>query len=94
MFVKTAPLAVIFTIVYGFLFSLYNLFLCPIMDSRPYHVGANIPGQMQWTRKRVTCWKPFLFYSKEGRAEFTEENLPWEDSTWTYVDAKRGWVGG
>ncbi len=86
---KTAPLAVIFTIVYGFLFSLYNLFLCPIMDFRPYHVGANIPGQMQVDPEKGDLLETIFIYSKEGvEREFTEENLPWEDSTWTYVDAQ------
>ncbi len=86
---KTAPLAAIFIVVFGFLFTLYNLFLYPIMDFRPYHVGANIPGQMQVDPGKGDLLETIFIYSKKGvEQEFTEENLPWEDSTWTYVDSR------
>lgn len=86
---KAAPLVAIFTVVFGFLFSLYNLFYYPIMDFRPYHVGANIPEQMQVDPEKGDLLETIFIYSKEGvEQEFTEENLPWEDSTWTYVDAQ------
>ncbi|MGI6573690.1 MAG: BT_3928 family protein [Fermentimonas sp.] len=86
---KSAPLTAIFTVVFGFLFSLYNLFHYPIMDFRPYHVGANIPGQMQVDSEKGDLLETIFIYSKEGvEQEFTEEKLPWEDSTWTYVDAR------
>ena len=86
---KAAPLVAIFTVVFGFLFSLYKLFYYPIMDLRPYHVGANIPEQMQVDPEKGDLLETIFIYSKEGvEQEFTEENLPWEDSTWTYVDAQ------
>ncbi|HHU25645.1 MAG TPA: DoxX family protein [Bacteroidales bacterium] len=86
---ESAPLATIFTIAFGFFFSLYNLFHYPIMDFRPYHVGANIPAQMQVDPEKGDLLETIFIYSKEGvEQEFTEENLPWDDSTWTYVDAR------
>ena len=86
---ESAPLATIFTVVFGFLFSLYNLFYYPIMDFRPYHVGANIPIQMQVDPGKGDLLETIFIYSKDGvEQEFTEENLPWNDSTWTYVDAR------
>ncbi len=86
---KSALPVVIFTVVFGFLFSLYNLFYYPIMDFRPYHVGANIPEQMHADPEKGDLLETVFIYSKEGvEQEFTEENLPWEDSTWTYVDAQ------
>ncbi len=86
---ESVSLVAIFTLVFGFLFSFYNLFYYPIMDFRPYHVGANIPGQMQVDPEKGDLLETIFIYSKEGvEQEFTEENLPWEDSTWTYVDAR------
>jgi hypothetical protein len=34
-------------------------------------------------------YKTFLYYEKNGTVEeFTDDNFPWEDTTWTYVDSK------
>ena len=52
-------------------------------------MGANIPAQMQVDPEKGDLLETIFIYSKEGvEQEFTEENLPWDDSTWTYVDAR------
>ena len=62
----------------------------PWMDFRPYKVGANIPEKMVLPEGVPQDeYQTFLYYEKEGKVqEFTEENFPWQDTTWKYVDAR------
>ncbi len=84
---KTAPAAVLFTVVFGILFSLYNVLRLPMMDFRPYYIGANISQQMYVDPEKADVLETLFIYSKDGvEQEFTEENWPWNDTTWTYVD--------
>lgn len=84
---NTAPVAILFTVVFGVVFSIYNVVRLPVMDFRPYHVGANIPQQMYVDPEKADVLETLFIYSKDGvEQEFTEENYPWDDSTWTYVD--------
>lgn len=70
------------------LISLYSYKHLPILDFRPYHVGANIPDKMNIPDDApVDEYKVILFYEKDGETrEFTIDNLP--DSTWNWVDTK------
>ena len=84
---RLAPAAVLFTLVFGLFFSLWNVVRLPVMDFRPYHIGANIPQQMFVDPEKADVLETVFIYSKEGvEQEFTEENYPWNDTTWTYVD--------
>lgn len=79
--------AMVFTVVFGVLFSVYNVQRLPIMDFRPYHAGANIPEQMHVDPEKADVLETLFIYSKDGvEQEFTEEDYPWDDTTWTYVD--------
>lgn len=62
----------------------------PLLDFRPYSVGTNIPEKMSIPEGAMQDeFKTFLYYEKDGTVEeFTEDNFPWEDTTWTYVDSK------
>ncbi len=68
--------------------SIYCLKTLPIIDFRPYHVGANIAEGMiipEDAPKPVIESK--FIYEKDGKQQdFPIDNLP--DSTWTFVDAK------
>lgn len=84
---STGRVALLFTVVFGVLFSIYNVVRLPVMDFRPYHVGANIPQKMYVDPEKADVLETLFIYSKDGvEQEFTEENYPWDDSTWTYVD--------
>ena len=84
---KTAPAVALFTVLFGILFSLHNVYRLPVMDFRPYHLGANIPRLMHVDPEKADVLETLFIYSKEGvEQEFTEEDYPWDDSTWTYVD--------
>ena len=62
----------------------------PQLDFRPYSVGTYIPAKMSIPEGAPQDeFKTFLYYEKDGNVEeFTEDNFPWEDTTWTYVDSK------
>ncbi len=76
----------------GFCFwlSFYCLNNLPIIDFRPYHIGANIPESMivpDEEKDNVDVYESVFVYEKNGeQKEFNEDNLP--DSTWNFVDAE------
>ncbi|WP_313382097.1 BT_3928 family protein [Proteiniphilum saccharofermentans] len=86
---KIAPVAALLTLLFGVLFSLHNVYRLPVFDFRPYKVGANIPQQMFVDPEKADVLETVFIYSKDGvEEEFTEENYPWNDSTWTFVEMK------
>ena len=70
------------------LISLYSYKHLPILDFRPYHVGANIPDKMNIPANAPADeYEVILIYEKDGKTqEFSIENLP--DSTWNWVETK------
>jgi len=70
--------------------SIYSLRHEPIIDFRPYKVGVNIPEAMKIPAgKPVDKFDTKLIYQKNGiKQEFTLENYPKNDSTWTFVEQK------
>lgn len=76
------------TVVIILAFTLYSYFHLPIIDFRPYEVGANIPEKMKIPEDAPQPeYKTILKYKKEGEIrEFTMDSLP--DSTWQWVETK------
>lgn len=70
--------------------SLYALRHLPMIDFRPYHIGASFAeGRSVPKGAPVDEYATTFIYSKNGQSkEFTEENYPWDDSTWHFVDSK------
>jgi uncharacterized membrane protein YphA (DoxX/SURF4 family) len=62
----------------------------PLLDFRPYSVGTYIPAKMSIPEDAPQDeFKTYLYYEKNGTVEeFTEDDFPWQDTTWTYVDSK------
>ena len=86
---KTAGWAAVFSVIFGFGFAVYNVVKLPVFDFRPYHIGANIPQNMYVDPAKADVVENVFIYSKDGsEQEFTEENYPWNDSTWTFVEMK------
>ncbi|OQY03320.1 MAG: hypothetical protein B6I20_05250 [Bacteroidetes bacterium 4572_117] len=79
---------------FGFLsimfFQWYNYSHLPIIDFRPYSVGTYIPDKMIIPEgAKQDSIITFLYYEKNGETkEFTEDNFPWEDTTWVWKDTK------
>jgi hypothetical protein len=82
---------------WGILGIIYSLFIVvsissyrhlPIMDFRPYRIGTYIPEKMEIPEDaEIDQYETILIYEKDGvQKEFTMENFPWQDSTWTFVD--------
>lgn len=83
---KGAPYAAGFTLLFGLLFALYNLYRLPLFDFRPYQIGSHIPDLMRVDPQKADRYENVFIYRKEGvQKEFTQENYPWNDSTWSFV---------
>ena len=69
-------------------FCYWNYSHLPIIDFRPYKVGANIPKLMEIPADAPQDEYVFI-YEKDGvQKEFKLEDAPAGDSTWTYIDAR------
>lgn len=68
----------------------YSYTHLPPMDFRPYKIGNNIPELMEIPENaEPDVYEVTLIYAKDGvEQEFTLENYPKGDSTWTFVDQK------
>lgn len=83
---KTYWLAFLYIIIFISLFVFRNYIYDPLFDFRPYKIGANIPALMQAEDGKGRQEENLFIYSKDGvEKEFTEDNYPWEDSTWVFV---------
>lgn len=62
----------------------------PIIDFRPYSVGTNINKAMQIPDDApLPEYKTTFILEKNGQQqEFDENNYPYNDSTWVYVDSR------
>ncbi len=85
----TAWMVALFGVVFGVVFSIYNIINLPVFDFRPYKIGENITSNMYVDPAKADQFENIFIYSKNGEErEFTEENYPWNDSTWTFIDMK------
>ncbi|WP_320019327.1 BT_3928 family protein [Labilibaculum manganireducens] len=71
--------------------STYSYRHLPLIDFRPYHIGANISDGMKIPEGAPADEYRSLFkYEKNGVVkEFDETNYPWQDTTWKYVDSEQ-----
>lgn len=74
-----------YSILFVFVLSFYCLHYLPILDFRPYHVGADIRAGMQIPEgAKPSVFEPRFLMEKEGRRqEFSLDDYP--DSTWTFI---------
>lgn len=83
-----------FVALYSYLFimgfSYRNYYHLPIIDFRPYKIGANIPELMAIPEGTPQDEYRYSFiYEKNGvRKEFTLDDYPADDPEWTFVDSK------
>jgi uncharacterized membrane protein YphA (DoxX/SURF4 family) len=70
--------------------SLYCLKHEPIIDFRPYKTGTSIPDKMNIPENApVDQFEITMIYEKNGvQKEFSETDIPWQDTTWKWVDRK------
>ena len=78
---------------FAFVFALLNIHGLPLIDFRPYHIGADICEKMGIAQGADAQYETTFIMEKDGqRQEFTLENYP--DSTWTFIDSRTVLVGG
>jgi len=70
--------------------SAYCIYYLPVLDFRPYHIGANIPESMSIPEGADEGeYETSFILEKDGvQKEFDVNNYPYEDSTWVFVDSK------
>jgi len=70
--------------------SSYCFYYLPVLDFRPYRIGANIPQKMKVPENAEhDVYEVRLIYSKDGQQkEFTMKDYPKGDNAWTFVDSK------
>lgn len=80
----------LYAYLFGIGFSYYNYNHLPVIDFRPYKVGANIPELMSIPKDVPVDEYAYTFiYEKDGvQKEFSLNDYPANDSTWTFVDTK------
>ena len=78
----------IYTWTFAFVFASYNLYYLPVVDFRPYHIGADLKKALTSGVQYVTT---FILEKDGVQKEFTLEDYP--DSTWTFVDSKTTALG-
>lgn len=71
-------------------FILYNLRYLPLMDFLPYKTGTYIPDKMKIPEGMPSDkYETTFIYEKEGnQKEFTLDNYPADDTTWSFVDQR------
>lgn len=73
-----------------FYLQVFSLNHLPVLDFRPFHTGSHIPSQMVIPpNAEQPEYETILIYEKDGKQqEFTLEDYPWQDSTWTWVETQ------
>ena len=84
-------IATYFTMIFIVIVSLLSLYHLPLFDFRPYDIGQNILKGMQIPKgAKQTKYKTTFICTKNGvQKEFNENNYPYNDSTWVFVDTKQ-----
>ncbi len=80
----------LYTYLFGVGFAYYNYNHLPVIDFRPYKIGADIPRLMEIPEGAPEDEYLYTFvYEKEGvKKEFSLENYPANDSSWTFVSSE------
>ncbi len=75
---------------FSIMLSLYCLANLPVIDFRPYKNGTDIIKSMEVPDgAEEDEFKTILIYEKDGvQQEFSLDNYPKDDSSWTFVDTK------
>ncbi|MGC4059119.1 MAG: DoxX family protein [Chitinophagaceae bacterium] len=78
------------TVILAFGIQWRTLNYLPYFDCLAYKKGTHIWTKMQPPPgSKPDVYKTIMIYEKDGRQqEFDENNFPWEDSTWKFVDSK------
>lgn len=87
---KITTVVMTLTVLFAFGIQWKTLNYLPYFDCLAYKKGTHIWTKMQAPPgSKPDVYKNILIYEKDGKQqEFDENNFPWEDSTWKFVDTK------
>ncbi len=86
-------LITLYTWIFALAFAIVNIHGLPLIDFRPYHIGADILQKMGMDEEESAQYQTYFIMEKDGvRKEFTLEDYP--DSTWTFIDSRTETLGG
>lgn len=79
----------LYSIVFAFVLAVFCIYRLPVLDFRPYHVGADLNKGMEIpVGESEPEYATSFVLEKDGvRKEFTLEDYP-EDTAWVFVDSK------
>ena len=84
---KNQWMVALYSFVFASLFMGYNLWRLPVIDFRPYHIGADIRQAWLDDQQSTGQFVTTFIMEKDGvQQEFTLEDYP--DSTWTFIDSR------
>ena len=84
---KNQWMVALYSLVFAALFASYNLWKLPVIDFRPYHVGADIRKAWFDDQQNFGQFITTFILERDGvQKEFALEDYP--DSTWTFVDSR------
>lgn len=77
-----------YSIFFIWIFAGWNVYRLPVLDFRPYYIGADIAAGMSYPEdaKLPEFQTTFIMEKNGEQKEFTEEEYP--DSTWRFVDSR------
>lgn len=77
-----------YSIFFIWIFSGWCVYRLPVLDFRPYHIGADLVKGMEIPEdaEQPEFETTFILEKNGVQKEFTENNYP--DSTWTFVDSR------
>ena len=85
--IKAVKFAAGYAVIFAVTFAIYNTVKLPVIDFRPFKIGSDIAEQMKIDPEKGDVVENIFIYSKNGvEKEFTEDDYPWNDSTWIFVD--------
>ena len=86
-------LITLYTWIFALTFAIINIHGLPLIDFRPYHIGADVLKKMGMDEDKSMQYQTYFIMEKDGvRREFTLEDYP--DSTWTFIDSRTETLGG
>ena len=80
--------------IYGAALCSYSIFTLPVMDFRPYHIGADLLAEMRppmGKEAKIEYVHTFVMEKNGERREFSLDEYP--DSTWTFIDRRTKVIG-
>ena len=84
---KNQWMVALYSFVFAVLFASYNLWRLPVIDFRPYHLGADVRKAWFDDQQNFGQFITTFILERDGvQKEFALEDYP--DSTWTFVDSR------